>query len=63
MADLISDEILKTFSVVATQEELAQALMDRYAGLVDRITLYLPFMPGERDAFWKATNEGIKAAK
>lgn len=50
---LISDEMLQTFAVVAQPGELAGALRQRYHGLADRLTLYLPFRPGERDSFWK----------
>jgi hypothetical protein len=52
MADLVSDEMLNTFATVAEEDELAAALQERYAGLADRLTLYTPFVPGERDAFW-----------
>ena len=54
MPPLISDEMLATFAVVAPPEELAAALAERYAGLADRLMLYIPFKPGERDAVWRA---------
>ena len=58
MPELISDEVLVEFATVASQEELAAALKERYAGIADRITLYLPYFPGDRDDFWrKLTNE------
>jgi probable F420-dependent oxidoreductase len=53
MTALISDEMVDTFAVVSSQDELPEALLARYAGLVDRLTLYIPFFPGERDEFWK----------
>ncbi len=53
MPALISDEMLATFAVPATPETLAEALEERYQGLVDRITPYVPFVPGERDEFWR----------
>jgi hypothetical protein len=53
MPALISDEMLSTFAVVAEAVDLPAALLERYHGLVDRLSLYLPFIPGERDAFWK----------
>jgi hypothetical protein len=40
---------------------LAAALKARYDGLADRITLYLPFRPGERDAFWRRLIEGVSS--
>ena len=53
MPEQIDDEMLETFAVVADPGALAGVLRDRYDGLVDRVTLYLPFRPGERDSFWK----------
>ena len=54
MPALISDEMLATFAVQAHPTELAAALRERYAGLADRLALYSPFVPGQRDAFWQA---------
>jgi probable F420-dependent oxidoreductase len=53
MPALVDDTILRTFAVVADPADLAAALHERYAGLADRLTLYLPFVPGERDDFWR----------
>ncbi len=53
MPSLISDEMLATFAVVATLDELPAALRQRYAGLADRLGLYIPFQPGQRDELWK----------
>jgi probable F420-dependent oxidoreductase len=53
MPALISDEMLATFATVADPAALGQALLDRYQGLADHLSLYLPFVPGERDAFWR----------
>jgi len=55
----IDDEMLRTFAVVADRGELASALRERYHGLADRLTLYLPFRPGERDPFWKDLALGL----
>jgi len=59
MPALINDEMLATFAVTASAAELAAALRERYAGLADRIALYTPFVPGQRDAFWKALLAGV----
>ncbi len=53
MPALISDEMLHTVAVVCAEDHLAAALLDRYAGLADRLGLYLPFVPGQRDGLWK----------
>ena len=54
MPGLISDEMLQTFAVVADRADLPAALSERYQGVADHLALYLPFIPGERDDFWKA---------
>jgi len=53
MFGLITDDILSTFCVLSDQAGLPAALKERYDGLADRISLYTPFVPGEKDAFWK----------
>jgi len=53
MPSLITDEMLSTFAVIATEEGLADQLLKRYAGLADRLSLYLPYSPGSRDEFWR----------
>jgi probable F420-dependent oxidoreductase len=60
IAKLIDDEMLETFAVVADESELPVRLLERYQGLTDRLTLYLPFKPGERDEFWKVMVEGMR---
>jgi probable F420-dependent oxidoreductase len=52
MAALINDEILKTFAVVATPDDLGKALRQRYEGLAHRLTPYTPFLPGMNDQLW-----------
>jgi probable F420-dependent oxidoreductase len=59
---LITDEMLSTFAVVASEENLAEQLLKRYAGLADRLSLYLPYTPGSRDAFWRRLVAEIGAA-
>jgi alkanesulfonate monooxygenase SsuD/methylene tetrahydromethanopterin reductase-like flavin-dependent oxidoreductase (luciferase family) len=61
MPAVIDDDMLTTFAVVAAESDLAQALRTRYTGLVDRITLYLPFRPGERDGFWRSLARDLAA--
>jgi probable F420-dependent oxidoreductase len=54
MPALISDQMLEVFVTHARPGDLAAALAERYQGLADRLSLYIPFMPGERDHFWKS---------
>ena len=53
MPMLITDEMLDEFCLRTTTENLAAALKSRYEGLADRLTLYSPFVPGEKDDWWK----------
>lgn len=43
MGDLVSDEMLETFAVVAPPEEVGRALVSRFAGALDRVSLYTPY--------------------
>jgi probable F420-dependent oxidoreductase len=52
ISNLVSDEMVDTFATTAHPAELADALKERYQGVADRINLYIPFTPGERDDFW-----------
>ncbi len=53
MPALVTDEMLATFAILTDESDLPKALRERYNGITDRITLYMPFVPGERDAFWR----------
>ena len=61
MPALVSDEILSAFVTESdTPQALAAALKERYAALADRLTLYIPFVPGEKDDWWQALNAKFK---
>ncbi len=49
MGDLVSDEILETFAVRCTPDELPSRLGTRYAGLVDRLSLVCHSTPQKTD--------------
>ena len=53
MPEIISDDMLAVFTTVASSNDLPATLKKRYHNIADRLTLYKPFMPGERDSFWK----------
>lgn len=59
MPALISDDMLEAFAVVSSPAELTGRLLQRYQGLADRIGLYLPFFPGQRDEFWSSFIQGM----
>ncbi|MEJ5226206.1 MAG: hypothetical protein WHV44_17220, partial [Anaerolineales bacterium] len=62
MPMLITDEMLPHFCTLAdSPTDLAAALRERYTGLADRITLYIPFKPGEKDDWWRAVIMAMSA--
>jgi len=55
MGALITDDMLTQFTVEAdTLAAAATLIAKRYAGMADRVALYTPFVPGERDPEWEA---------
>jgi alkanesulfonate monooxygenase SsuD/methylene tetrahydromethanopterin reductase-like flavin-dependent oxidoreductase (luciferase family) len=62
MTSLVDDEMLETFALVSPAEAMGSAILERYGGLVDRVTPYLPFIPGERESLWAGLIEEIQNA-
>jgi probable F420-dependent oxidoreductase len=60
MPMLITDEILNEFCLVTEEGKLAEELKKRYDGLADRLTLYLPFIPGEKDERWRGLAKELR---
>jgi len=60
MPDLITDEILDVIAVTGTWAELPGIIMGKYGSLLDRVSYYLPFIPGENDAGWQASIQGFQ---
>lgn len=50
MGDLISEEMLHTFAVVAEPEQIVPKLRERFGGLIDRVTLDFSFAPAQARA-------------
>jgi probable F420-dependent oxidoreductase len=53
MPMLITDEMLAEFCLVTEEGRLATELKNRYNGIVDRLTVYTAFTPGEKDEWWR----------
>jgi probable F420-dependent oxidoreductase len=53
MPMLITDEMLESFCLASSEASLAEDLKKRYDGIADRLALYTPFVPGEKDDFWR----------
>jgi probable F420-dependent oxidoreductase len=60
MGELINDEVLNAFAVVAEPAQLGAAVLDRFGGVVDRFTFYAPY-PHADDLFVPAVEE-LRAA-
>jgi probable F420-dependent oxidoreductase len=59
MPELIDDEMVETFAVICNEGDLADMLRQRYSGILDRLHLYKPFIPGEDDDFWQNLADGM----
>ena len=53
MPRLIADEMLEEFCLITDEASLVPALKEKYTGIADRLSIYTPFLPGERDGLWK----------
>ncbi len=54
MPALITDEMLNELAVIVDRpDELPARIMQRYDGLLDRVTFYTPFDPSEDTAKWR----------
>ncbi|WP_232662249.1 LLM class F420-dependent oxidoreductase [Pseudonocardia sp. TRM90224] len=60
MGDLVDDEVLRAFAVVAEPDELGAAILDRFGGMVDRFTFYAPYR--HDDELFAPAIETLRAA-
>lgn len=60
MANLVDDEILRTFAVVAEPAEVGKAIAARYGGLIDRVSFYAPYQANPE--LWAQVLADLKAA-
>jgi probable F420-dependent oxidoreductase len=59
MGELIDDEILDTFAVVAPRQEVAGRLLGRFGDVIDRISFYAPNGSNPRE--WGDVLAGLRA--
>jgi probable F420-dependent oxidoreductase len=59
MGELITDEILDTFAVVGTPEEIAPGLAKRYGDVITRISFYAPYKSDPER--WRGVLDAVKA--
>jgi probable F420-dependent oxidoreductase len=60
MGELIDDEVLNTFAVVAGPEGVGEELKRRYGGVVDRCSFYAPYKADPQQ--WTSVIEELKKA-
>jgi probable F420-dependent oxidoreductase len=60
MGNLITDEILNTFAVVAEPEQVAPELISRYGDVIDRLSFYAPYKADP--ARWLPVIDALKKA-
>jgi probable F420-dependent oxidoreductase len=61
MPMLITDEMLNEFCLVTEEGKLADELKKRYGGIADRLAIYTPFIPGEKDGWWRDLAKSFNA--
>jgi probable F420-dependent oxidoreductase len=61
MPMLITDEMLSEFCLITREDQLADELKRRYDGIADRLSVYVPFVPGEKDEWWKKLTRNFAA--
>ena len=52
MPALVTDDMIDAFAVVCRPQELSARLREKYEGILDRITLYVPFSLDDQ-ALWR----------
>jgi probable F420-dependent oxidoreductase len=60
MPGLISDEMLEAFVLIGSWDDIAAKMRAKYDGLLDRVGLYRPYVPGVEDAQWKQLAQQLK---
>jgi probable F420-dependent oxidoreductase len=60
MPGLVPDDLLEAAAIWGPPDEVAGRLRAEYGGLVDRLSLYEPLVPGRREPTWRALLEGLR---
>jgi probable F420-dependent oxidoreductase len=61
MPSLVTDTMLDAFALRGAWAELPRKVLQKYDGLLDRVSYYFPIVPGENEDGWRATVAGFKA--
>jgi len=60
MKSLITDEMLERFALRGRWVDLPGKVLEKYDGLLDRVSYYFPIIPGENEDGWRLTVKGFK---
>jgi probable F420-dependent oxidoreductase len=60
MPALITEEMMDTFATRGTWEELPAKVLQKYSGLLNRVSYYFPFSPRQDTDGWRKTIAGFK---
>ena len=60
MGDLVTDEILEAFAIVAEPEDVPRQMLARYGDVLDRISFYAPYKSDPER--WSKVLDGFRAA-
>jgi probable F420-dependent oxidoreductase len=60
MPALITGEMLDAFALRGSWAELPKKILQKYTGLLDRVSYYFPITAGRNEDNWKATVAGFK---
>ena len=59
MGEMIDDDVLETFAVVARSSDVAPAVAERFGDVIDRFSIYAPYSLADDDR--RAVVEGLRA--
>jgi probable F420-dependent oxidoreductase len=63
MGECVTDDMVDTFALVCDRQQLPARLLDKYEGLLDRLTLYKPFGAETDTSFWADFARGFDALR
>jgi probable F420-dependent oxidoreductase len=55
MAAVIPEEMLAEMAITGTWAQIPHLIHQRYKGLLDRVSYYMPFIPGRQDEGWRTS--------
>ena len=63
MPAMITDDMMETLVLCGTWSELPGMIRTKYGDLLDRVSYYLPYVPGQHEEGWRATIAGFRESQ